>query len=69
MDSDPLVFMSHEVPYMGWEWSLESLSALLLLGGVYRGRARLVGQCEAQGEPIGCRGDGEGVRAHEGHIA
>jgi len=31
--------------------------------------AGLVGQGEAQGEPVGCRGDGEGVRAHEWHIA
>ena len=38
-------------------------------GGVYRGGAGLVGQGEAQGEPIGCRGDGEGVRAHEWHVA
>ena len=33
------------------------------------GGAGLVGQGEAQGEPIGCRGDGEGVDAHEGDIA
>lgn len=30
--------------------------------------AGLVGQGEAQGEPVGCRGDGEGVGAHEGDI-
>ena len=29
----------------------------------------LVGQREVQREPIGCRGDGEGVDAHEGDIA
>ena len=33
------------------------------------GGAGLVGQGEAQGEPIGCRGNGEGVRAHEWDIA
>ena len=31
--------------------------------------AGLVGQGEAQGEPVGCRGDGEGVGAHEWHVA
>ena len=48
---------------------LESLPLLLLLGGVYSGGAGLVGQGEAQGEPTGCRGDGEGVCAHEWDIA
>ena len=33
------------------------------------GGTGLVGQGEAQGEPVGCRGDGEGVRAHEWHVA
>ena len=37
-------------------------------GGVYRGGAGLVGQGEAQGEPVGCRGDGEGVGAHEWYV-
>lgn len=45
------------------------LPLLLLLGGVYGGRVGLVGQGEAQGEPVGCRGDGEGVGAHEWHVA
>ena len=30
--------------------------------------AGLVGQGEAQGEPVGCRGDGEGVGAHEWYV-
>ena len=48
---------------------LEPLSLFQLLGGVYRGGAGLAGQGEAQGEPIGCRGDGEGVRTQEWHVA
>ena len=41
-----------------------------VLGGESTGGgAGLVGQGEAQGEPVGCRGDGEGVRAHEWHVA
>ena len=44
------------------------LPPLQLLGGEATG-AGLVGQGEAQGEPVGCRGDGEGVCAHEWHVA
>ena len=52
----------------GRESGGEAIASPPTLGGESTG-AGLVGQGEAQGEPIGCRGDGEGVCAHEGYIA
>ena len=52
----------------GRESGGEAIASPPTLGGESTG-AGLVGQGEAQGESVGCRGDGEGVGAHEWHIA
>lgn len=76
LDSDPLVFMSPVFMSNGVQWEsptwggcgVWSLCPSSCSWGESTG-AGLVGQGEAQGEPVGCRGDGEGVGAHEWYVA
>ena len=65
------VFMSNGVQWESPTWGESGVWSFCLPScswGESTG-AGLVGQGKAQGEPIGCRGDGEGVRAHEWHVA
>ena len=65
------VFMSNGVQWESPTWGESGVWSFCLPScswGESTG-VGLVGQREAQGEPIGCRGDGEGVRAHEWHVA